>query len=236
MAWREINVVSKLIVALDFAQPSQALSLIEQLTPEHCGVKIGSELFTRSGPALVKNMVARGFRVFLDLKFHDIPHTVAQACQAAADLGVWMLTVHATGGAAMLEAARHALEPYGERRPKVVAVTVLTSLAAHDLSTVGVTGTLPQQVERLAGLVQAIGLDGVVCSAQEVADLKKQCGSGFLAVTPGIRLPGDALHDQARVITPQAALAAGSDYLVMGRSITQAADPAAVVQMLQTYV
>ena len=228
--------MSKLIVALDFAQPSEALSLIEQLTPEHCALKIGSELFTRSGPTFVKDIVARGFRVFLDLKFHDIPHTVAQSCQAAADLGVWMLTVHATGGEAMLQAVRLALEPYGPQRPKVVAVTVLTSLAQSDLSTVGVTGTLPQQVARLAGLVQSVGLEGVVCSAQEVADLKRQCGADFLAVTPGIRLPGDALHDQARVITPQAALAAGSDYLVMGRSITQAADPAAVVQILQSYV
>ena len=227
---------SKLIVALDFAQPAQALSLIEQLSPQHCALKIGSELFTRSGPSFVEDTIGRGFRVFLDLKFHDIPHTVAQACQAVADLGVWMLTVHAAGGKAMLEAAREAVESYGEERPKVVAVTVLTSLADNDLLVVGVTATLQQQVERLAKLTQEAGLDGVVCSAREISGLKAQCGPQFLAVTPGIRLPGDAVHDQVRVITPQAALAAGSDYLVMGRSITHAADPAAIVQMLQTDV
>lgn len=223
---------SKLIVALDFAQSTQALSLIEQLSPEQCALKIGSELFTRSGPRFVQDIATRGFRIFLDLKFHDIPHTVAQACHAAADLGVWMVTVHASGGKAMLQAAGEAVASYGEQRPKVVAVTVLTSLAEQDLPVVGMTGTLPQQVERLAELSQATGLDGVVCSAQEVGRLKVRCGSEFLAVTPGIRLPGDALHDQVRVITPQMAIAAGSDYLVMGRSITHAADPAAVVQRL----
>lgn len=229
-------VKSKLIVALDFSDSAQALSLVEQLDPADCALKIGSELFTRSGPQFVTTMIARGFRVFLDLKFHDIPHTVAQACQAAADLGVWMLTVHAGGGEAMLQAARVAMEPYGENRPKLIAVTVLTSLAQDDLIAIGVTGTLPQQVERLAHLTQKMGLDGVVCSAQEVAHLKQHCEPPFLTVTPGIRLPGDALHDQMRVITPQAAIDAGSDFLVMGRSITHAADPAAVVKMLQPYV
>jgi orotidine-5'-phosphate decarboxylase len=228
--------VSKLIVALDFAQSSQALSFVEKLTPQDCALKIGSELFTRSGPALVQELVQRGFRVFLDLKFHDIPNTVAHACQAAADLGVWMLTVHAGGGAAMLQAASAALVPYGVARPKLVAVTVLTSLAEQDLPAVGVQRSLPQHVERLAVLAQAAGVDGVVCSGQDLLHLKARCGKGFLAVTPGIRLPGDALHDQARVMTPQEAIAAGSDYLVMGRSITQAADPAAVVQRLQVYV
>lgn len=223
---------SKLIVALDFAQPLQALSLIDQLNPQDCALKIGSELFTRSGPHFVQDIVSRGFRVFLDLKFHDIPHTVTQACHAAADLGVWMLTVHAAGGTAMLEAAGKAVSAYGEQRPKVVAVTVLTSLGEQDLPAVGVTDTLPIQVTRLAGLAQSCGLDGVVCSAQEVEQLKAHCGSDFLAVTPGIRLPGDAVHDQIRVITPQMAIAAGSDYLVMGRSITQAANPTSVIQRL----
>lgn len=228
--------MSKLIIALDFAQSSQAISLIEQLNPQQCALKVGSELFTRSGPVLVQNMIKRGFRVFLDLKFHDIPNTVAKACQAAADLGVWMITVHAAGGEAMLQAARKACAAYGETRPKLVAVTVLTSLVEQDLPSVGVESTLPQQVERLALLAQTIGMDGVVCSAQEVAQIKKICGHAFLAVTPGIRLPGDAVDDQARVITPQDALNAGSDYLVMGRAITKAADPAAVVQRLQQYV
>lgn len=228
--------MSKLIVALDFPQPSQALSLVAQLIPQHCAVKIGSELFTCAGPSLVREIVARGFRVFLDLKFHDIPHTVAQACRAAADLGIWMLTVHAAGGRAMIEAASAALAAYGADRPKMVAVTVLTSLAEQDLPAIGVLDRLPQQVERLAHLAQTAGADGIVCSAQEVAHLKAQYGAQFLTVTPGIRLPGDAVHDQVRVITPQAALAAGSDYLVMGRSITQASDPAAVISMLQPYV
>lgn len=228
--------MSKLIIALDFAQSSQAISLIEQLNPQQCALKIGSELFTCSGPVLVQEMIKRGFRVFLDLKFHDIPNTVAQACQAAADLGVWMITVHAAGGEAMLQAARKACAAYGETRPKLVAVTVLTSLAEQDLLSVGVESSLPQQVERLALLAQTMGMDGVVCSAQEVAQIKKICGQAFLAVTPGIRLPGDAVDDQARVITPRDALNAGSDYLVIGRSITKAADPAEVVQQLQQYV
>lgn len=228
--------MSKLIVALDFVQSSQALFFVEKLTPQDCALKIGSELFTRSGPALVQDLVQRGFRVFLDLKFHDIPNTVARVCQVAADLGVWMLTVHAGGGAAMLQAASAALAPYGVARPKLVAVTVLTSLAEQDLLAVGVQGSLPQHVERLAVLAQAMGVDGVVCSGQDLSYLKARCGTGFLAVTPGIRLPGDAMHDQTRVMTPQEAIAAGSDYLVMGRSITQAADPAAVLQHLQAYV
>ncbi len=228
--------MSKLIIALDFAQAQQALEFVEQLKPQHCAVKIGSELFTRSGPSIVADMVRRGFRVFLDLKFHDIPNTVVHACQAAADLGVWMLTVHAAGGEAMLSAARTALDTYGAKRPKLIAVTVLTSFDEPSLAAVGVVGSLPQQVERLAVLAQAAGVDGVVSSAQEVARIKALCGHEFLSITPGIRLPGDAVDDQVRVITPQAAIAAGSDYLVIGRSITRASDPAAVVLQLQQYV
>ena len=225
--------MSKLIIALDFAQPSQALALIEQLTPQQCALKVGLELFVRTGHQFVRDLILRGFRVFLDLKFHDIPNTVAQACQSAADLGVWMLTVHASGGEAMLHAARTALEPYGDDRPKVVGVTVLTSLLEKDLPAIGVKNLLPQQVLCLAKLAQNCGLDGIVCSAQEVQEMKAQLHSHFITVTPGIRLLGDATHDQARVITPEAALAAGSDYLVIGRSITQATDPAAIVQKLQ---
>lgn len=225
--------MSKLIIALDFAQPSQALALVDQLTPQQCALKVGLELFTRTGPSFIRDLILRGFRIFLDLKFHDIPHTVAQACQSAADLGVWMMTVHASGGEAMLQAARKALEPYGEKRPIIIAVTVLTSFAENDLRAIGVNSALVEQAKLLAKLTQTTGLDGIVCSAQEVAILKDLCGPNFIAVTPGIRLAGDASHDQARVITPQAALAAGSDYLVIGRSITQAKDPSAVVQMLQ---
>lgn len=228
--------MSKLIVALDFSEARVALKLIEQLDPKYCAVKIGLELFTIAGPSFVREVMQRGFRVFLDLKFHDIPNTVAQSCQMAADLGVWMLTVHAAGGRAMLESARSALQHYGTQRPILVAVTVLTSLDEKDLHTIGIKSTVIEQVERLARLAQAAGIDGVVCSAQEVAQIKAVCGSTFLSVTPGIRLPGEDSDDQMRVITPQAALANGSDYLVIGRSITRASDPAAVVQYLQTYV
>lgn len=228
--------MSKLIIALDFSQAQQALEFVERLNPQHCAIKIGSELFTRSGPSIVADMVRRGFRVFLDLKFHDIPNTVVQACQAAADLGVWMLTVHAAGGEAMLSAARVALDAYGSERPILIAVTVLTSFNEPSLAAVGVAGSLLQQVERLAVLAQDAGLDGVVSSAQEAAGIKAICGHEFLSITPGIRLPGDTVDDQARVITPQAAIAAGSDYLVIGRSITRASDPAAVVLQLQQYV
>lgn len=225
--------MSKLIIALDYAQPSQALDLVAQLTPQQCALKVGLELFTRTGPHFIRDLMRRDFRIFLDLKFHDIPNTVAKACQAAADLGVWMLTVHASGGEAMLQAARCALESYGNERPKVVGVTVLTSLLEQDLKAVGVMNAIPQQVAGLAKLAQTSGLDGIVCSAQEVSALKMHCWPNFIAVTPGIRLAGEDTHDQARVITPEAAIAAGSDYLVMGRSITHAKDPAAVVQMLQ---
>ena len=225
--------MSKLIIALDFDRPADALTFIDQFEPEQCALKIGSELFTRCGPDMVRQIIARGFRVFLDLKFHDIPNTVAQACKAAADLGVWMLTVHAAGGSAMMRAAREAVESYGTTRPKIVAVTVLTSMAEPDLCELGVPGTVLQHVERLASLARNAGLDGVVSSAQEAAHMRVLCGQDFLLITPGIRLPQDATHDQARVISPQDALQAGSDYLVMGRSITRAPNPRAVVDALQ---
>ncbi|MCR9191540.1 MAG: orotidine-5'-phosphate decarboxylase [Gammaproteobacteria bacterium] len=226
--------MSKLIIALDFDDPAAALSLAEQLEPKNCALKIGSELFTRAGPGIVHDVVTQGFRVFLDLKFHDIPNTVAQACKSAADLGVWMLTVHASGGPAMLQAAREAVETYGAaERPKIVAVTVLTSMAETTLPTVGVSGSLQDQVARLAAMTEEAGLDGVVSSAQEASFLRQQFGAGFLLVTPGIRLPGDATDDQSRVFSVQDALDAGSDYLVMGRSITRAEDPLAVVQKIQ---
>lgn len=225
--------MSRLIIALDFDRPADALSLVDQFEPEQCALKIGSELFTRCGPEMVRQIIDRGFRVFLDLKFHDIPNTVAQACKSVADLGVWMLTVHAGGGLAMMRAAREAVESYGNTRPKIVAVTVLTSMAESDLSEIGVPGTIVQHVVRLARLAQEAGLDGVVSSAQEVAHLRVLCGQEFLLITPGIRLPLDATHDQARVISPQDALQAGSDYLVMGRSITRAPHPRAVVDALK---
>ena len=222
----------QLIVALDYNDPSQALTLIDQLDPKWCALKIGSELFSRTGPEFVRGLVKKGYRIFLDLKFHDIPHTVAQACTAAADLGVWMVNVHASGGLAMLQAAHDAIMTYGPHRPYLIAVTVLTSLRQADLDGVGIQATLLQQVERLALLAHEARLDGVVCSAWEVAHVKAIGGQTFLTVTPGIRLLGDGVDDQSRVMTPQQALNVGSDFLVVGRSITRAADPAGVIKTL----
>ena len=219
----------RVIVALDFPDMMSAFGLAARLDPAVCAVKVGKELFTVAEAGLVRELVRRGFRVFLDLKFHDIPNTVAQACIAATRLGVWMIDVHAAGGAAMLKAARVAVadaaKEAGKARPLLVAITVLTSLGAEDLAAIGVTGTPEAQVLRLARLAQANGLDGVVCSAQEAAVLRAACGPEFKLVTPGIRPAGSAAHDQARVMTPQAAIAAGADYLVIGRAITAAADP-----------
>ena len=221
----------KIIVALDYAAAQPALAIAAQLDPALCRVKVGKELFTVAGPALVETLVARGFGVFLDLKYHDIPNTVASACRAAATMGVWMLNVHASGGRAMMLAARAALD--GPHRPKLIAVTVLTSLAENDLVDIGVQGSTNEAVLRLARLAQASGLDGVVCSALEAHTLRAACGAGFDLVTPGIRLAGAAQDDQKRIMTPRAAIDAGADYLVIGRPITQAADPLAVLQHIQ---
>ena len=218
----------KIIVALDYPAARAAQEMIARLDPALCRVKVGKELFTVTGPALIEALVARGFGVFLDLKFHDIPNTVASACKAAARLGVWMMNVHASGGRAMMQAAREALAN-GGTRPKLIAVTVLTSLGERDLADIGMQGRPDEAVLRLARLAQAAGLDGVVCSAQEAPVLRAACGARFNLVTPGIRL-ADAVHDdQKRVMTPRAALDAGADYLVIGRPITQAADPLAML-------
>jgi len=220
----------QIIVALDFDSAEQALAFLAQLDPAQCRVKIGKELFTACGPALVRAVIAEGFDVFLDLKFHDIPNTVSRAVKVAAELGVWMLNVHASGGLAMLEQSRQALEEFGVSRPLLVAVTVLTSLGEEDLRQVGITATPEQQVSRLALLAQNAGLDGVVCSAAETEILRAQLSPEFCLVTPGIRRPEDAAGDQKRVIGPAQAILNGSDYLVVGRPITQAASPAAVLQ------
>jgi len=214
----------KLIVALDYVEMQPALSLIEQLDPTQCALKVGLEMYTRFGAHWVLMLVKRGFKVFLDLKFHDIPHTVAQACKAAADLGVWMINVHALGGPRMLLAAREALLSYSDK-PLLIGVTVLTSMEETDLVALGMMSSLKQQTLQLAKLVQDAGLDGVVCSALMAAAIKEKCGSQFLTVTPGIRLPEDDVHDQKQVMTPQQAIASGCDYFVMGRSITTALDP-----------
>jgi orotidine-5'-phosphate decarboxylase len=214
---------SRVIVALDFADEASALALVDRLSPELCRLKIGKELFTRCGPQLVTKIVNRGYDVFLDLKYHDIPNTVANACRAAADLGVWMLNVHALGGPAMLAAARQALAE--KDAPLLIAVTILTSSSEDDLRAVGINRSAPEMVERLAVLAREQGLDGVVCSARETAALRSLLGKGFVLVTPGIRLPTDDAGDQKRIVSPQDAIQNGSDYLVIGRPITQADDP-----------
>jgi orotidine-5'-phosphate decarboxylase len=223
----------KVVVALDFANPMRALALADRLDPAACALKVGKEMFVVAGPEPVRWMVARGFRVFLDLKFHDIPNTVAQACAAATRLGVWMLNVHAAGGAAMLTAARAAVDETaaeeGRPAPLLIAVTVLTSLGDADLAATGVHAAAAQQALRLAQLAAATGLDGVVCSAVEAQALRSALGPRFKLVTPGIRPAGSPKDDQARIITPEAAIANGADYLVVGRPITQAPDPVAAL-------
>jgi len=217
--------VSPVIVALDFSNEKSVFEFVDQIPAGSCRLKVGKELFTHAGPKLVSQLVDRGFDVFLDLKFHDIPNTVAKACAVAADLGVWMMNVHASGGRKMLEAARQSLDTFGTDRPLLIAVTVLTSMSHEDLVEVGITGGPAEQVLRLANLTQQSGLDGVVCSAQEVNELNSKLGSEFLLVTPGIRPQGSDAGDQKRIMTPLQAIQAGSDYLVIGRPITQAEKP-----------
>jgi len=214
---------SKVIVALDFPDEASTMQLVDRINPELCRLKIGKELFTRCGPDLVKKIVNSGYDVFLDLKYHDIPNTVANACRAAADLGVWMLNVHALGGPAMLAAARNALSDSDS--PLLIAVTILTSSSDDDLKAVGINQSTKDMVKRLALLSKDHGLDGVVCSAQEASDLKSALGQDFILVTPGIRLPADDAGDQKRIVSPTDAVRQGSDYLVIGRPITQADDP-----------
>lgn len=225
----------RVIVALDFPDAKSALDLARRLDASQCRLKVGNELFTAGGPGLVGELAGRGFGVFLDLKFHDIPNTVAGACRAAARLGVWMVNVHASGGKAMLHAAREAVAA-GASAPKLVAVTLLTSMAQAELADVGLQGAPDEIVLRLASLAKAAGLDGVVCSAREAAALRAACGSGFCLVTPGIR-PADAqADDQQRVMTVGGAIASGADYLVIGRPITRAPDPLAALQRINAEI
>ncbi|MDQ2963172.1 MAG: orotidine-5'-phosphate decarboxylase [Pseudomonadota bacterium] len=224
-----IPVDPKVIVALDFADPTQAMALVHRLDPADCALKVGKEMFVAAGPDPVRRMSERGFRVFLDLKFHDIPNTVARACAAATRLGIWMLNVHAAGGRAMLLAARESVaRTAAERstpRPLLIAVTVLTSLGAKDVAEIGFAETPESIALRLARLAADCGLDGAVCSAVEAPELRRILGNGFKLVTPGIRPAGSADDDQSRIVTPEAAMAGGADYLVIGRPITHAADP-----------
>ena len=221
----------RVILALDLPDAASAGSLLERLDPALCRVKVGKEMFTRDGPALVERVRSAGFEVFLDLKFHDIPNTVAAACEVAADLGVWMVNVHAAGGRRMMQAAAERLARRSER-PMLIAVTVLTSLGAEDLAEIGYQGSPLDNVLRLAALAQDSGLDGVVCSPLEVAGLRAARGAGFRLVTPGVRPGGSALDDQKRVMTPGDAIRAGSNYLVVGRPVTAAADPAAALRAI----
>lgn len=223
---------SPIVVALDFEQKSAALNLVSQLDPSLCRLKVGKEMFTHFGPDFVKELQQRRFDVFLDLKFHDIPNTVAKAVRASADLGVWMVNVHASGGSRMMTAARDALEAFGKQRPLLIAVTVLTSMEQSDLAELGINRTPAEQVLHLAALTQRSGLDGVVCSAHEALMLKKQFGKGFCLVTPGIRPAFAAADDQKRVMTPSEALTVGVDYMVIGRPITKAVDPLAALQAI----
>lgn len=224
---------SPLIIALDYPSLDAALCMADQLDPARCRVKVGKELFTRSGPDVLEALHGRGFEVFLDLKFHDIPHTVAGAVQAAAEQGVWMVNVHASGGRRMMEAARERLDRHS-LSTHLIAVTVLTSMSEADLADVGLSGSPAEQVSRLASLAKDSGMDGVVCSAQEARALRDLCGEGFLKVTPGIRPASALADDQRRVLTPGDAMSAGSTHLVVGRPVTQAADPMAALASIES--
>ncbi len=219
---------TRIIVALDFADARKAREFVAKVTPAMCRLKVGKELFTRAGPDLVREFVARGFDVFLDLKFHDIPNTVAQACAAAAELGVWMVNVHALGGEKMMRAAHDAIVVSG-KKIHLIAVTVLTSMDAGQLAGIGLNGAIEDSVLRLARLARRSGMDGVVCSPREATVLRAQLGPDFLLVTPGVRPAGAATDDQSRVATPAQAVKNGADYLVIGRPITAAPDPIAAM-------
>ena len=219
----------RILIALDYSQEQQAIELVAQLDPALCRLKVGKEMFTHFGPAFIDKLQRRGFQVFLDLKYHDIPNTVAAACAVAADLGVWMINVHALGGRRMMLAAAEALAKKSQP-PLLVAVTVLTSMSQEDLSELGITRSPGELALSLATLAKNAGLDGIVCSAQEAGVMRQQLGKDFLLVTPGIRLAGSAQDDQRRIMTPGAAIQAGASYLVIGRPITQAENPLAVLR------
>lgn len=226
-----MTTASPVIVALDYNKLSDVETMAKQLSPDHCRVKVGKELFTQCGPAVVELLTKKGFDVFLDLKFHDIPNTVAGAVRVAADLGVWMVNVHASGGMRMMTAAKEALSHY-QRPPLLTAVTVLTSMDERDLREVGIDVEPKEQVLRLAALTKQAGLDGVVCSAQEATMLKERLGADFKLVTPGIRPASSDVGDQRRIATPESAIAMGSHYLVIGRPITQSENPLATLEKI----
>jgi orotidine-5'-phosphate decarboxylase len=218
------NSVSPIVVALDYPTAQQAIEMAKQLDPSKCRVKVGKELFTASGPAVLEQLHKMDFDVFLDLKFHDIPNTCAGAVAVAAELGVWMVNVHASGGERMMVAAAEAIANKSHK-PLLIAVTVLTSMEQSDLAGIGLDVSPQQQVKRLAKLSKQSGMDGVVSSAQEIHLIKELCGKDFLTVTPGIRPAGIAAGDQRRIMTPQQAMNVGGDFLVIGRPITQSTNP-----------
>lgn len=225
----------RVIVALDYPSADEALALSNKLDPSQCRVKVGKELFTRAGPGLVEHLQGQGFDVFLDLKFHDIPNTTAQACRAAAELGVWMVNVHALGGRRMMEAAREAIEN-ASHQPLLIAVTILTSLDGEELREIGLGGSPEENVVRLARLAESAGLDGVVCSPREVTALRASVADSFKLVTPGVRPIGAAVGDQKRITTPEDAIRLGASYLVVGRPITQADDPPAALANINSVI
>ena len=226
----------KVVVALDFDKKQDALSFVDRIQPTDARLKVGKEMFTYFGPEFVKQLTGKGFDVFLDLKFHDIPNTVAKAVTAAADLGVWMVNVHASGGSQMMTKAKLALDNYDNDAPLLIAVTVLTSMGQEDLNGLGINKTPAEQVNFLANLTKQSGLDGVVCSAWEAEQLKIDLGKEFKLITPGIRPAGSAQDDQQRIMTPKQAIDVGVDYLVIGRPITKAADPHAVLQQINSSI
>ncbi|WP_282807196.1 orotidine-5'-phosphate decarboxylase [Hafnia alvei] len=219
-------ITSPILVALDYADKNAALAFVDNIDPRDCRLKVGKEMFTLFGPQFVRELQQRQFEIFLDLKFHDIPNTAAHAVAAAADLGVWMVNVHASGGARMMTAAREALLPFGKDAPLLIAVTLLTSMEAEDLRGIGIEQSPADYAERLALLTKECGLNGVVCSAHEATRLKASCGQAFKLVTPGIRPAGSSAGDQRRIMTPVEAAKAGVDYMVIGRPITQSLEPA----------
>lgn len=225
----------RIVIALDYASGDEAMAFVDRIMPQQCGLKVGLELYTAAGPSLIHALKQRGFRIFLDLKFHDIPNTVERACQQAAALGVDLLTVHCLGGRAMLDAARRGVGEAAER-PRVLGVTLLTSLGANDIREVGIAGDIGSRALALAELARAARLDGVVCAATEVRELRQRLGAGFLLVTPGIRPAGGAAGDQRRVATPAQALMSGADLLVIGRPITQSADPSAALHAIESEI
>jgi len=230
------QIASPIIVALDYNNAKDALNFVDQIDPTLCQLKVGKELFTVAGPDLVRKLGNQGYRIFLDLKYHDIPNTVAQACVAAADLGVWMMNVHALGGSRMMEAASEALSRLGNERPLLIAVTILTSMSDDDLAEIGIQASAANQVLTLSQLAKKAGCDGVVCSAREASKLRQTNGDNFLLVTPGIRPKGSDTGDQRRIMTPEQALQNGSNYLVIGRPVTQADNPIEALQLINTQI